>query len=327
MNPYPALAFPGQSAYLHNERAGRRYLPFLPNLPILLFCLLVSGSGCSRAFFVDLMVPSLGESAKAGYKLTDPEFMRYALPGSLLTLQGLMEISPENPELLLLIAQGKCGYAWAFIEEEDPRRASHYYEEGRDLALKALALKSSRVKESLQEKKALNAITGELSDGALVPYLFWLGNCWGSYLNLNLNSPRVVLSAPQVLALMSRVLDLDPSYYHGGAYMFFAAYYAAIPELAGGGLRKAHPYFEKAFEISRRKFLLVHYYFLKNYALLLKDGEDPVTGKKGLELFDEVAKEVRRADPRALPDVAFVNAVVQKKLEGLEELRRELGDL
>jgi len=283
--------------------------------------------GCGRAFFVDMMVPSLAEVGRAGYRNTDPEFMRYALPGNLLTLEGLREISPENPELLLLIAQGKCGYAWAFIEEGDPSRASRYYEEGRDLALKALSLKSSLVSKTLQEKRSLSAITREIDDRRLVPYLFWLANCWGSYLNLNLRNPRVLFSAPEVVGLMNRVIELDPDFYYGGAYLFLGAYYSAIPELAGGGLRKAYPYFEEAFKRSQRKFLLVHYYFLMNYALLLKDGEDPITGKTGLVLFDEVAREVDALDPEALPEVAFVNAVVKEKVSRLKKIRVELEEL
>lgn len=284
-------------------------------------------SGCSRAFFVDLMVPSFVEVSKAGNQETDPEFMRYALPGSLLTLEGLLRISPENPYLLLLLAQGKCGYAWAFLESEDEARASRYYETGRDLALKALRLKSKVVDRALRGGEPLRSVTGELKDRDLVPFLFWLGNCWGSYLNLNLNNPKAILSASEVVALMNRVLELDEEYYYGGAYLFLAAYYSALPELAGGGLRKAYPYFEKAFTLSQRKFLLVHYYFLKNYALLLKDGEDPVTGKSGLTLFDEMVAEVDRADPRSLPELAFVNAVVKEKVRSLKEIRAELESL
>jgi len=276
---------------------------------------------CGPSFFINLMVPTLGKVAQSSYKNTDPEFMAQALPGNLMMLEGMLELSPNNPELLLLVAQGKCGYALAFLEDQSPTRAKKYYEEGKKLALKALSLANGKVQKALEKKKPLREVTLAIDDPDLVPYLFWLGNCWGSWLNLSLTDPKALLQAADVVAIMSRVLDLNPSYYYGGAYIFFGAYYAGLPELAGGGLKKAYPYFEKAFQITNRTFLLVHYMYAKTYLLLLKDLEDPVTGKPGITLFDEIYKEVQEFPLEKAPELGLINAVVKKRMEILKKER------
>jgi hypothetical protein len=57
------------------------------------------------------------------------------------------------------------------------------------------------------------------------PALFWAGQCWGSWLSLNLDSVEAFSSLPRIDGLMNRVVKLDPSFHYAGPHLFLGAYY------------------------------------------------------------------------------------------------------
>lgn len=272
--------------------------------------------GCT-SFVVDRMAPTLGEIARFGNTKTDVGFMEDALPASILQIEGMLQLSPDNELLMLMVAQAKCGYALGYVEHVDPARASGYYLEGKDLALRALREQNSDFADAIEEGEPVREAVALVENVDDVPAVFWAGNCWGNWLNHNLTNPRAYFAVPDITALMQRVLDLDPEHYHGGAHLFFGSYYAAIPPMAGGGLEKARKHFDKAFEISDGKFLMVHYLFAKSYCTMLKDQVDPKTGKTGEELFDEMLAKIEAADADAVASLGLANAIAKRKAERL----------
>lgn len=280
-----------------------------------------ASTGCTT-LAINAMVPTLEDIAAVGMGRPDPEFMAVALPPNLLQLQGMLTLSPKNADLMMLNAEGLCGYALGFVEDDDPVRAGGYYMEGRELALAALERYSRGYRKARERGEPIRDAVQHAKGPDALRAMFWAGNCWGSWLNLNMANPRAYFAIPDVTALMERVLELDPDYYHGGAAIFFGSFYAAAPPIAGGGLTKAWPYFEQAFAASDRKFLMVHYMVARSYATMLKDQEDELTGKTGDQLFDEMLAEIAAADPRAIPELGLANAIIQEKARKLAEQRR-----
>lgn len=281
---------------------------------------ILGATGCTSVV-INQMAPTLGDVAGVGFRNTDVEFMGAALPGSLLQLEGFLSLSPKNQTLLLLNAEGKCGYALGFVEDDDPARASTYYLAGKDLALAALEGMNADFRKARAEGQAVRDAIKLVDDPDAVRAMFWAGNCWGSWLNLNMANPRAYFAIPDVMAIMQRVVELDPDYYWGGAQIFLGTFYAAAPPIAGGGLEKARPYFEAAFKASDRKFLMAQYQFARVYATMLKDQPDPVDGRTGAEIFDAMLAEIAEADPSAIPDLGLANAIVQRKARRLANER------
>jgi hypothetical protein len=291
---------------------------------ILCAAALASQTGCTT-MAINMAAPTLGDVAGVGFRNTDTAFMGAALPGSLLQLEGFLELSPHNYDLLMLNAEGNCGYALGFLEDDEPARASTYYLKGRDLAFSALSEASSGFRKARAGGATVRDALADVDNSPeTVRAMFWAGNCWGSWLNLNMANPRAYFAIPDVLAIMQKVAEFAPDYYWGGAQIFLAAFYAAAPPLAGGGLDKARPYFEAAFKASDRKFLMAQYQYARVYATMLKDQPDPADGRTGVEIFDAMIAEIAAADPAAIPDLGLANAVIQKKAQRLAAQREKL---
>jgi hypothetical protein len=67
------------------------------------------------------------------------------------------------------------------------------------------------------------------------PALFWAGQCWGSWLSLNLDSLEAFSSLPRIDGLMKRAVELDPSFHCAGPHLFLGAYYRGRSRMLGGG--------------------------------------------------------------------------------------------
>jgi len=297
---------------------------------ITLAILAVAASGCTR-IAVNLITPSMRVIADESFSKTDTQFMEMALPGNMLMLEGMHRLNPRNEDLKLLIAEAKCGYALGFLEDEDPERAMAFYLEGKDMALEALERLDRGYRKAREDGAGIKDAVAEIDDEDAVPALFWAGNCWMNWLNMNLTNPRALFARPSIEALMKKVLELNDEFFFGAPHVIFGAYYAVIPAMAGGGLDKSKHHFDQAFEISEGDFLLAHYYYAKNYATALKDntecemveveaGED-CDDRTGEELFEWAWDYIEDFDPEKREDLALVNAMTQRKLQYLAPLR------
>jgi hypothetical protein len=282
----------------------------------LVLIVLVASSGCTTVA-VHVVLPMIKDLSSVGYSKTDLDFMGKALPPSLLQLEGFHKVAPNDTELMVLIAEGKCGYAMGWVEDDDPQLASQYYLEGKELALEAIYKESKEYRKVIDRGGKTHEALKAITDEDVVPALFSLASCWGSWLNANKNETRAMFEVPSVLAANERILELEPGHSHGASYVFLAAYYTTLPAMAGGGLAKGHEYFEKAFEYGNNQMLLAHYFMAKTYAVKLKDLEDPASGKTGEQIFDEMLSHIETADPLANPDLGLINAIAKEKARKL----------
>ena len=69
---------------------------------------------------------------------TDWELAKAAIPANLKLAEGLIGELPREPNLRLQAAQGFYGYAFGFVEDDNPPRAAALYRRGMEHALVAL---------------------------------------------------------------------------------------------------------------------------------------------------------------------------------------------
>lgn len=239
---------------------------------------------------------------------TDLALAAQAIPASLKMMEGLLKEDPDNPNLLGKLAEGFCGYAFGFVEDDNPKRASSLYLRGRDYAERELAatggpehsvgMNLAPFKESL---KGLNADHRHS--------LYWMGQCWASWLLLNLDNLQVFIVSPKVEAVMQKVLTLDESYHFAGAHLFFGAYYGGRPKIVGGDVNKSKLHFEKALEITQHKFLIAYILYAKTYAVRTQDRL----------LFKKLLDQVIKAPVELLPGQQLANSVARRKAQKLLE--------
>jgi hypothetical protein len=251
----------------------------------------------STAAIVDKGLPAL-------YREKDPQFAKEALPANLKLMEILLESDPGNRTLLLDAAMGFCGYGFMFIEDTDEARASGFYAKGSGYALRALERYGAA---------ADGAVRTEKLDKRSAPAAFWHTFCRAAYVNLNRDDPDAVAELPKIMPVAERVSELDPGYYHNGAYAMLGTYYALRPKILGGDPEKAKTNFDKALSGEGAGFLLNAYMAAKMYAVAAQDAdyfERTLSAVLAAELGDD--------DSRLANEVAKVKA--KKLLEKKDEL-------
>jgi len=247
-------------------------------------------------------------------KQTDLELLREGAPSLLLLLDGLIASDPEN-EKLLMTASRACGaYAAILYEDGQTERAVNMSIKARDYGIRLInrlpALESikGQTRQALGEiKKALETIHQDQ-----VGYLFWGAYGWATWIQYQEGAPAAMADLPIVESIMLRVVELDESYYYGGAHIFLGSYYGSRPQIYGGKPEASRKHFERALEINKRQFLLTQVAYAQTYARMMFDRE------LYLELLTEVLRHpLKDSDTASSNKLAKVTA--EKLIEQVDE--------
>jgi len=260
-------------------------------------------SACSMGQMVARSSLSILDSGNiAMNRETDLELARAAIPANLKLIEGLILELPDNAELRLQAAQGFYGYAYGFIEDDDSRRASGLYRRGLEHALRALAVAGASADIFALPQDELERRLATL-DKSAVPALFWSASCWAKWIDMNRDEPARIAELGKAAALMTRVLELDENYYHGGAHLFFGVYYGAKPPMLGGDFERSARHFEKARAVTGGKLLLGDLLRAQYLARQQLDRRQ----------FHERLTAVVNAPTDVFPEMALVNAIAKQK--------------
>ncbi len=124
-----------------------------------------------------------------------------------------------------------------------------------------------------------------------VPCIYWTSSALGKWAKAS-GLMVTLRHLPTVKAYMTKVGELEPTYYYNGPDRYWGAYYAAIPSFSGQDLKKSREYFDKALA-AYPTFLGTHVLVAEQWAIKSQDKE---TFKKELEW-------VMAADATVLPEV------------------------
>ncbi len=277
-------------------------------------------AGCSvQKMAVRTTASLMNEASPAFEEESDVDLASEAIPANLKMMEGLLKLDPENPDLLLLLSKGYGGYAFSFLEDKMEahsgkpalynhykKRAQNLYRRARDYALTYLKSYDDFAKNLdahyLDFEKSLSIFSKKD-----VPYLFWAAYNWGNLVNLSKEDPEVVADVSKAEAMMRRVVDLDESYFYGGAHLFLGVFYGSRPQLLGGDFKKSKFHFEKALEISQEKFLLAHYMYARFYAVQTQDEA----------LFSKLLKHVLGSQENMFPEQELANRIAKIRAQRL----------
>lgn len=136
------------------------------------------------------------------------------------------------------------------------------------------------------EASAARALTKED-----VPCIYWTSSSLGKWAKLT-GLTTTLKHLPTVKAYMTRVGELDPTFYYNGPDRYWGAYYSAIPSFAGQDLNKSKEYFDKA--------LAAHGDFLGTHVLLATEW---AVKKQDKATFTKELQWVIDAPTESLPEV------------------------
>lgn len=288
-------------------------------------------SGCSAKHVAVGQIAAMVDTGMAAFEADDDMAMlKTAFPGNIKLLEALLVNQPDNYNMHVLLARLYGSYAFAFPETEmevaglaedeeetglDPTvlraRADRYYQKGAAYALRALELKYPGISDRLKDKDlTAQSITG--LQAADVPALFWYGFNLGAHVNLNKNSVRALAQAHLAVKAMQRVIELDPTYYHGGAHLFFMVWHGSRSPMMGGNQDKAKKHYQAARAITGHKLFLADLYYAR--FCLYQAGER--------EAFLETLEQVVASKDK-VPELRMLNTVAAARatayLEAVDE--------
>ncbi len=246
--------------------------------------------------------PMLSGGLESMNRETDLGLAEAALPANLKFVEGLIDVDPENATFRNYAAQGFYAYAFGFVEDEDPGRASGLYERCFRHALAGLRALGLEVDPTRVPQETLARAVAALGDRA-VPNLFWAASCWGKWIDMNRDDPARLVDLGRAATLMERVLELDEGYYYGGAHLFFGIYYSSRPPILGGDYLKARQHFDRARTLSQGRVLLVD--------VLQAQYLDRQTQDRAA--FHLRLSRVLEASVEAYPETALNNRISQSK--------------
>ena len=277
------------------------------------FCFIFFTSCSTKRMAVQLALPLVEGQYQSMQEEMDFDFASQAIPSNLKMMEGLLKNHQASIQILNSLSEGFCSYAFSFIENSEPERASALYARGRNYAIRSF-VESSKIVDLLalsSEEYQLALKRTNIDD---LPGLFWMGQCWAGWLMLNLGTPETFVDISRVEWLMKRALELDENYHYAGPHLALGAFYGSRTKILGGDPEKARFHFERNLIINQRKFLLTQLIFAKTYAVQLQDKE----------LFKNLLKEVLESPLDVLPEQRLANEVAKRKAKVLLRMVDEL---
>lgn len=293
-------------------------LALLPGMPLL--------PACSAS---KLVADRLGAALASGSSVyaadDDPELVGDALPFALKTIESLLAVSPENPDLLLSAASGFTQYGYAYLQAEadyleatDLAQATHLRERATRMYRRALGYGQR----GLEARHRGFAAGLRRDPGAAlaettvrdVPLLYWTGAAWASAIASAKHDAELSADLPTVEAIMQRARALEPDFGDGAIWDFFISYEGGRPAAGGGSAARAREAFDRAVAASRGRRAAPYVSYAETVSLANQDRTE----------FTTLLEAALAIDPDAVPDQRLANRIAQKRARWLLARQDEL---
>ncbi|MCB0282261.1 MAG: hypothetical protein KDF60_06750 [Calditrichaeota bacterium] len=283
------------------------------NIILVLIAALFTVSCSLNKLVVGQMTPVLEKSADALYEESDLQLAEQALAANLKLLEGLLKNDPENEELHLLLAQGYAGYALGFVEDEDPKRAAGFYQRAFNFGVNVLTEQFySDWQWSKENIRKLDSIIDDSEEDDL-PELFWTTFALAGQINVSLSDPAALSRVPMIEKMITKIEQLDDSFFYGTVYLMKGAIAGLKPKMLGGNPEVALSSFNKNIEMTGGNFLLSYVYKARFYAAKTLDDQ----------LFDQLISEIEQAE-NGPKELTLFNQIARKKAALLKSKKEDL---
>ena len=276
-------------------------------LKILTLCfMLVLIPACSmNKMMVRASMPMIEGGIQAMNAEPDLQLAEDAMPANISMLNGLISLDPENIQLHIYAAQAYYGLSYAFTEDQNIKRSKAIYLRGLKHGLIALELSG------LGNAKKMNPLDLDEQLQTLdkddVPALFWTASNWAKWIDLNRDSAASLIQLPKPTAMMQRVLELDDTFYFGGAHIYFGVLNGARAPMFGGDFNKSREHFDRAREITDNKLLVADLLQAQYLARQMHDRKD----------FHQRLTYIINAPVDLYPEATLLNQIMKKKAKRL----------
>ncbi len=246
------------------------------------FCLL--SGGCST--LISSAATGLSDNLSVAIlNQDDPELVRAGAPSFLLMLDGFIEGSPDNPDILAAAATMYATYGAVFAGQGT--RASRLTTRARRYALHAMCetYESSCGWPDATYDEFVASLDGIGPKQAELLYTYGFASL--AYLRAHSSDWDSLAELPQIEALFNHYLTISGDEVNSSVYTFMGILLTLRPPALGGEPDRAREFFERAIAETNGRDLSAKVEFAKGYAKLLYQRE----------LHDRLLYEVVNADP------------------------------
>jgi tetratricopeptide (TPR) repeat protein len=215
--------------------------------------------------------------------------------------ESMINIEPANRTALEALARNCFLMAYGYGRDEDEK--AHYYIKSIQYSEQVLHLNSNfkaKVESGATLWEALDVLTRD-DMYALISWYLSTGSYWKECFNVVERALNLIW-VERFKKVITRMMEIDPTYLHGMPYYIWASFYSSAPSFAGGDLQKADTMFKKAIDIGP---------MMLNYRRTRADILYTRTGNR--EAFVRDMKWVLLQDPHKAPLGYPLNVFIQRK--------------
>lgn len=265
---------------------------------------------------LDGTVKSTRDAASAFDTLSDLEVAKAGAAASLVQLEGMQKLAPDNEDALFLLCQSWTGYAAAFIEDEweqaydrgdddreafEANRAKEAYDRALGFGAQLLERRHPGFAAAQKSYDTMKAYLAQF-EKADAESLLWVGLAWLSRGGVAAERPEIVAELYVGVALLERSVQLDDSFAWQSGRAGLGAYHARAPDAE---LKEAKDLFEAALTKTARRALSLQVMYAQNYACQAHDEK----------LYRALLEEVLAAPVDRLPEQRLENAIARRKAQ------------
>lgn len=275
-------------------------------LRVFIICLLMLLiSGCSfNKITVWASMPMIEGGMQALYQEPDLKLAKSAFAPNIELLEGMIINDPYNQQLHEYAAQAYYGYAFGFIEDNNPARAIALYKRGLNQGLAALKLAGLDVDGFNAKPEILKQHIDRLGKNA-VGALFWTASNWAKWIDLQRDNIDRIAELPRPVMMMDKVLQLDESYFHAGPHIFMAVYYGSRSPMLGGDFKLSEQHFDTARKLTNNQFDMIN--VLQAQYLEVQ--------KMDQVKFNHLLKKTLTHEDHEVSDLVLMNAIARHKAQ------------
>ena len=236
-------------------------------LRLIVVALALLGSGCSlERVLLDGQLAATRKASTSFDTLNDLEVAKIGAGSSLVQLEGMHVLAPDQKDALFLLLQGYTGFASVFVEDEWEQAVDRGDDDAETAAAERAKLNYDRAigyGTELIEMSKPGFVAAQKNRDTIRAYLqalgpedketiLWLGVAWMSRGGVAAERPEIVAELFVGEALLERANELDDSMAYGLGLAALGAYHARSPDAE---LPEAKKLFERAEAKTQRKAL------------------------------------------------------------------------
>jgi hypothetical protein len=217
----------------------------------------------------------------------------------------------ENIETLALMTRAIYFYADSYLRG-DEKAYLDYMDRAVWWGERALIAASPEFGEQMRKKAKYHEAIAIVGIEGL-PAMYWYATALGKWARAS-GFGVLVGQKDNIKATMTRALELDEHYYHGGPHRYFGAFYAIAPGFAGGDPEQSKIHYQQSLDFAP--------YFLGTKVLM---AENLATKLDDEEMFDRLLQEVIDADISAVPPEILPEMAIEKQ-KAIELQKQKVED-